>query len=67
MIDRANNPMIDRAPLPEWAQYQVITSTADGRVFESEVRASSAVEAVRTVAAGIDAVVTHLHARHLHH
>ena len=48
-------------------RYQVIISTADGRVFESEVCAFSAVEAVRGVAAEVDSVITNLHVRHLNH
>lgn len=47
--------------------YQVIISTADGRVFESEVRASSAVGAARNVAAEVDSVITNLHVRHVNH
>lgn len=48
-------------------RYQVIISTADGRVFESEVSASSAVAAVCLAADQVDvfAVVTNVHARHV--
>lgn len=48
-------------------RYQVIIATADGRVFESEVSASSAVAAVCLAADQVDVfvVITNVHARHV--
>lgn len=48
-------------------RYQVIISTADGRVFESEVCASSAVGAAVDVAAEVDSLITNLHVRQANH